>query len=64
MLCNLNNVDKIEPYIFDVWMGILRTVPYAKLALLSPGPPLDNSVISTLKLVSCRASDDILSSLT
>lgn len=48
VLCNLNNVDKLEPYSFTVWMAILRLLPQAVLHLLAPSPPSDMSIQARL----------------
>ena len=39
LLCNFNHVDKMEPLSFSTWMSLLRTLPHASLALLSPADP-------------------------
>jgi len=49
VLCNLNNVDKLEPYSFTVWMAILRTLPNAVLHLLAPAPPSDEPAVERLR---------------
>jgi protein O-GlcNAc transferase len=40
VFANFNKIDKLEPEVFGVWMGILRRVPGSVLWLLKPSSPL------------------------
>ncbi|MGE0083702.1 MAG: tetratricopeptide repeat protein [Desulfococcaceae bacterium] len=42
VFCSFNQVYKIEPVVFDVWMKILRQVPQSVLWLMSGGPGAEN----------------------
>jgi len=42
VFCSFNQVYKIEPVMFDIWMRILRQVPQSVLWLMSGGPAAEN----------------------
>ena len=49
-LCNFNNVDKIEPSAFTVWMNALLANPFSKMFLLRPKDPAGSIIVDNLLL--------------
>ena len=49
LLCNFNNVDKMEPVSFQVWMDLLRRFPQALLVLMEQSSQIHHHVRGSLE---------------
>ena len=54
VFCNFNQLYKIDPFIFDVWMRVLRSVPRSVLWLLRFPPAGEVNILKEVCTCICR----------
>lgn len=61
VFCNFNQLYKIDPTIFDVWMNILKRVPNSVLWLLRFPPPGEANILTEARMRGVRIDQIIFS---